>query len=98
MESLGGALISIPIPLLANQPFLDVGFLTAAYLLWFHDFVYSWAFQDHLAKVREQIRNPDKQIINEKYAVLCPNLFFDYPWVGVVRHQGETVLVAAITE
>jgi hypothetical protein len=98
MEGFDKAEISIPIPLLANQAFLDVGFLTAAYLLWFHEFGYSWAFQDHLAKVREQIRNPDKQIIQEKYAVRCPDLFFDRPWVGVVRHQGEIVLVAAITD
>lgn len=97
-EGFDGATISIPIPLIANQAILEVGFLTAAYLLWFHELGYSWALQDHLATVREQIRNPERRIIQEKYAVRCQDYFFDRPWVGVVRHQGEIVLVAAIAD
>jgi 5-methylcytosine-specific restriction endonuclease McrA len=98
MEGFDGATISIPIPLIAHEGILDVGFLTAAYLLWFHELGYSWALQNHLATVREQIRNPEKRIIHEKYAVRCQDEFFDRPWVGVVRHQGEIVLVAAIAD
>jgi hypothetical protein len=98
LEGFDGAKISIPIPLMANEALLNVGFLTAAYLLWFHEFGYSWVLQDHLAAVREQIRSPEKQIIKEKYAVQCQELYFDRPWVGVVRHQGEIVLVAAIAD
>jgi hypothetical protein len=84
--------------LMANEDLLPVGFLTAAYLLWFHEFGYSWVFQDHLSAVREQIRNPEKQIISEKYAVRCQDVYFDRPWVGVVRHQGEIVLMAAVAD
>lgn len=98
MEGFDGAKISIPIPLMANESLLTVGFLTAAYLLWFHEFGYSWALQDHLAIVREQIRNPEKQVVPDKYAVRCQDLYFNRPWVGVVRHQGEIVLVAAIVD
>lgn len=97
-EGFDGAKLTIPIPLIANQAFLDVGFLTAAYLLWFHEFGYSWVFQDHLAIVREQIRSPEKQIIQGKYTVRCEELYSDQPWVGVVRHQREIVLVAAIAD
>ncbi|HKI05799.1 MAG TPA: HNH endonuclease [Thermoanaerobaculia bacterium] len=98
MEGFDGAKISIPIPLMANEAIIDVGFLTAAYLLWFHEFGYSWVLQDHLAIVRAQIREPEKMIIQDKYAVRCQGLYFDRPWVGVVRHQGEIVLVAAIAD
>jgi hypothetical protein len=98
MEGFDGAKISIPVPLMANQSFLDVGFLTAAYLLWFHEFGYSWALQDHLKAVREQIRNPGEKVITEKYVTQCKASFFDRPWVGAVRHQGEIVLVAAIAD
>lgn len=96
--SFGRSNISIPIPLMANESLMNVGFLTAAYLLWFREFGYSWALQEHLDEVRRQIRNPDNAIITGKYAVRCRDAFFSQPWVGIVRHQGEIILVAAIAD
>jgi len=40
--------LSIPFPILRNQRLIEVGYLTAAYLMWFGLLGYSWALQSHL--------------------------------------------------
>jgi hypothetical protein len=50
--------ISIPMPILENRHLIDVGLITAAYLLWFRELGYSWALQRHLDPIREIILNP----------------------------------------
>lgn len=90
------ATITVPLPLLANESLLRVGFLTAAYLLWFQQLGYSWALQKHLDAVREQIRNPDRPGVAERSILHCFGRSFDPPWIGVVRYNGEVALIAAI--
>ena len=47
--------LSFPLPLLRNQSLINVGFLTAGYLMWFGYLGYSWVLQQHLDIVRKQI-------------------------------------------
>lgn len=54
------------IPLLANTRYVNLGYLTMAYLFYFAYFGYSWVLQSHLHQVRQQIMYPDEQFINEK--------------------------------
>jgi hypothetical protein len=97
-EGFGGAKLSVKIPIVAKESEIKVGFLTAAYLLWFYSFGYSWALQEHLEIVRKQIRNPAEQVIRERYDVCFDGPFFNPPWVGVARYQSEIVLIAAIAD
>ncbi|GHB70875.1 hypothetical protein GCM10008107_20420 [Psychrosphaera saromensis] len=48
---------------------IQVGFLTAAYLMWFKEFGYSWAFQDQLSIVRQQMHNPEQLIIKKSFLI-----------------------------
>lgn len=90
--------MSFSIPILAKEDIISVGFLTAAYLLWFKELGYSWALQAHLEKVRKQIQNPLEKIIEGRYWVICSGEFFESPWVGVTFIRGETVLIAALAD
>ena len=49
--------LSVPLPILRNQQLIKVGYLTAAYLMWFGLLGYSWALQSHLGSIRNQIKN-----------------------------------------
>ena len=90
--------ITAPVPLLSRQDLVDVGFLTAAYLLWFKEFGYSWGLQAHLDQVRQQIQAPTSRIIDARYWITCPGTFVDRPWVGVAFIRNEAVLVAALAD
>lgn len=59
--------LSATLPILSKKNEIDVGYLTAAYLSWFKELGYSWALQDHLSSVRDQILNPAKNTIDGKY-------------------------------
>lgn len=88
---------SVQLPILGQRDVVDVGFLTAAYLLWFHEFGYSWVLQHHLDPVREQIRNPTSRTIDEQYSVRSlGDCYFDKPWAGVCVHENELVLLAGL--
>src|SRR5215210_5706152 len=88
--------ITVPFPILGKQNLVDVGFLTAAYLLWFKELGYSWVLQAHLDQVREQIRKPDEKVIQERYLAICPGNSFEYPWIGVAHLRAELAALAAI--
>jgi hypothetical protein len=90
--------ITIPMPLLGKKALVNVGFLTAAYLLWFKELGYSWALQAHLDQVRQQIQHPEQEIISGRFWVTCNDQFFEQPWVGVAFIRDEVVLVAAIAD
>lgn len=73
--------IVISDPIYKNEAALRVGYLTAAYALWFKVFGYSFALQKHLDIVREQILNPHEDIMdwnylfgNFNYTSLTPSL------------------------
>ncbi|GEM_PF-1909044 len=75
--------VKVSFPILKNQHMINVGFLTAGYLMWFGVLGYSWIFQDHLNEVRKQILNPEKEIIAVNY--LASSDHFEMPpWVGMM--------------
>lgn len=88
--------VSFPIPIIEHEELIEIGFLTAAYLLWFKELGYSWAFQRHLEPIREQIRNPTQQVLRRKFSAVCDENTFDPPWIGIGEVAGELTLLAAI--
>ena len=60
------ATLSIPIPLMKSNSQINVGYLTAGYLLWFKQIGYSWVFQTHLDKVREQSKRSFRVVIDKQ--------------------------------
>lgn len=75
--------LSIPLPLFRHRRLVDIGFLTAAYLMWFGAFGYSWVLQRHLDPIREQILNPEKDIITARYLFNCKPVRWK-PWFGII--------------
>jgi hypothetical protein len=88
--------VSFPIPIIEHEELIEIGFLTAAYLLWFRELGYSWALQRHLEAIREQIRNPTQQVLRRKFSAVCDENMFDPPWIGIGEIAGELTLLAAI--
>ena len=72
-------------PVFANEEMLRVGFLTAAYELWFKNFGYSWVLQSSLNIVREQILNPEKALISWNYLIETPAREILNPNIGLMR-------------
>lgn len=83
IEPFGNTLnINVNIPLADKEDEIFVGYLTAAYLFWFKQFGYSWALQDHLNIVRQQMDQPSEIIIAENYLYeLTENIS---PCIGVL--------------
>jgi hypothetical protein len=88
--------VTLPLPLLANKRLVSVGFLTAAYLLWFKELGYSWALQNHLDDVRQQIRNPDAAVLSDNFNAWSTGATFKTPWIGVGKVGDETALMAGL--
>ena len=82
--------LSIPFPILRNQRLIEVGYLTAAYLMWFGLLGYSWALQSHLNQIRQQIINPENEIIDSRYIFSVESVNWE-PWIGLVSLYGDTV-------
>lgn len=61
--------IEYRLPMLADKNMLEVGYLTAAYGLWFKHCGYSFVFQTSQAPIREQILNPHKNLIDWNFLV-----------------------------
>ena len=85
--------LKLQIPILGKETLIKVGFLTAAYLLFFATFGYSWALQSHLNAIREQILFPDKKIISD-IIFTKSHVVEDESWIGVVNILGKYVLAA----
>lgn len=94
----GRSTISVPIPLLENRDLVNIGFLTLAYLMWFKELGYSWALQNHLQPIRDQIQNPSKKIILEAFLAVCEDQIFERPWIGVGHVRGELTLLTGMSD
>jgi hypothetical protein len=87
----------IGIPLEENKKLVYVGFLTAAYLMWFKELGYSWVLQDHLDIVRKQIMNPDKDVIPGSYIMTLDGGEFTKPTIGVLYYEDFIGLVMGLS-
>ena len=81
--------LRLPMPIMRNKRMINVGFLTAAYLMWFRALGYSWVFQFHLNKFREQILNPQKEILDAFYIARINGLRWDSHWIGITTIADE---------
>ena len=86
--------LSADIPLLRHSRLVEIGMLTAAYLLWFREAGYSWVFQDHLDVVRQQICQPERDVIGRIPIAKIHQSGFEDPWIGVIDF-GDTAFAAA---
>jgi len=82
--------LTIPLPIMKNEHLINVGYLTAAYLMWFGLLGYSWALQGHLSKIRKQITEPEKELIENKYLINAKSPNWK-PWIGLITLFGDTV-------
>ncbi len=90
--------VSIPIPLLANEELIPVGFLTAAYLLWFRQLGYSWVCQPHLDAVREQIRNPTRDVLPKNFSARVKGHPGGAPWLAMGYVAGQLALLTGLVD
>lgn len=87
--------LSFPLPILRNQRFVDIGFLTAGYLMGFRALGYSWVLQEHLQPIRDQILNSDREIITAKYLFSAHSVNWK-PWFGIMLLDCDYVPVFAV--
>jgi hypothetical protein len=90
--------VSATIPLLENRDLVEIGFLTSAYLMWFRELGYSWALQEHLGPIRDQITHPTEAILPRNFLAPCPDQVYDWPWIGVGQIGGELALLAGLAD
>lgn len=88
--------LSLRPPILGKDLEIRVGYLTAGYLAWFDAIGYSWALQSHLGIVREQILNPDKELIQGQYSFSHNGDFIDGVQLLVVKIHGLYLPAVAI--
>ncbi|WP_416369700.1 hypothetical protein [Tritonibacter mobilis] len=81
---------------LSNEQSLRVGYLTAAYGLWFKNFGYSFVLQSNLNKVREQILHPEENILDWDYLMEVPAREIKDPSIGLMRLGGDYFPIAVI--
>ena len=77
--------VSFSMPVFQNEHALSVGFLTAAYCLWFKSFGYSWVLQRALDRVRAQILNPEQKILPWNYMMEMDTREIKAPTVGLIK-------------
>ena len=88
--------IDISMPVFANEEALRVGFLTAAYGLWFKHFGYSFVLQSILNPVRRQILNPQEMIVDWNYLIELPSRRSLEPELGLMKFGSEIFPIAFI--
>lgn len=88
--------LRMEIPILEKERFIKIGYLTAAYLLCFATFGYSWVFQSYLAEIRNQIQNPDEKIIGEIFWSKADYIHTQL-WLGIVTFGDKITLACGIS-
>lgn len=83
-------------PVFRNENSLKVGFLTAAYGLWFKNFGYSFVLQSALDVVRQQMRNPDLDLMPWNYLIETRAREISNPSIGLMRFGVDYFPVALI--
>lgn len=97
-ETPGRIELSTNFPILTKSHSITVGFLTAAYLLWFKELGYSWVFQAHLDPVRAQILNPNKRVISSVCVADADGKYFENPWIGFLEIGDDSYPCAGIAD
>lgn len=59
--------VSVATPLMGELRMVKLGLLTAIYLLWFRALGYSWVLQPQLWDFREQILNPNEDVLRSRF-------------------------------
>lgn len=77
--------VTTSLPVFNNENSLKVGFLTAAYGLWFKNFGYSFVLQSSMNIVRRQILNPDQDLMNWNYLIETKEKEILNPCIGLMR-------------
>jgi HNH endonuclease len=88
--------ITTQLPVFNNENSLRAGFLTAAYGLWFKNFGYSFVLQSSLNIIRQQILNPDVDIMNWNYLIETPAREIVNPCIGLMRFGADYFPIALI--
>ena len=88
--------ITTKLPVFSNENSLRVGFLTAAYGLWFKNFGYSFVLQSSLNIVRRQILNPDQDLLNWNYLMETSTREIVDPCIGLMRIGTDYFPIALI--
>lgn len=88
--------ITAKLPVFSNEKLLRVGFLTAAYGLWFKNFGYSFVLQSSLDTVRQQILNPEQDLMGWNYLIEVPAREISNPCIGIMRFGTDYFPIALI--
>jgi len=91
-----GIKIEFSTPVFSNEESLRVGYLTAAYGLWFKNFGYSFVLQSTLEIVRRQILSPDENIMSWNFLIEIPSREIENPSIGLMRFGGDYFPIAVI--
>ncbi len=81
--------VSFSMPVFQNEHALRIGYLTAAYCLWFKSFGYSWVLQRALDGVRAQILNPEQDIVSWNYLIEMHTREIENPSVGLIKLEDQ---------
>ncbi len=88
--------IEFSMPVFSNEESLRVGYLTAAYGLWFKNFGYSFVLQSIMNTVREQMQHPEKCIIDWNFLIETPTREINEPSIGLMRFDEDYFPIALI--
>lgn len=88
--------ITTDMPVFRNENSLRVGFLTAAYGLWFKNFGYSFVLQSSLNIVRQQILNAEQDLMPWDYLIETPAREIASPCIGLMRFGADYFPIALI--
>lgn len=97
-ETPGKVELELTLPVLRETQSIKVGFLTAAYLLWFKELGYSWIFQQHLTTVRSQILNPRSRVLPPNFVLDAGERYFKSPWIGFLELANDYLPCAGIAD